>query len=907
MRASKVFWCLSVPLASTLLAPTQQAAAQERQSASARAMLEEVVVTARRREESLEDLPLSIQALSADAMQAQGVYTIDQVSEFVPNLSLTEDIRANDTRIFVRGIGGGFSNPAQIFGVGMYVDGHYMSGTLGAFMNTADIERVEVLRGPQGTLFGKNTTGGAVSLVTAKPHDAMESYLSLRMADFGEQSFRGMINVPVSDKVFLRGNYATEQSDGYYYNRLLGKDTGGFDQQSVGLAVRWEASEHWTVDGRVGSSKDRDENRGGQCVPHPDAQVYGIVTDPNYLATYAGPNPNPQLYNGPGPFDDANGVPRWGGTSNGRGPGGNIDYIYPGAALDYLNSCLEDYRQGPFVTSQNMPSTFSNVNNNMITLNGTWDSNGQLGAFDNVTVQLQGAYRDTGYWYMQDRDFSPLIIDHVGAYGGNNDNEGVNRLTREFEVIFNGDLSDRLHLTGGIYTLDDDAQTGHGDCLSAWDAAYDPVSDTINGLADDSIVCTPEGGTLMPRVIPNYQNLAPGPVAVSNTYGRTTGESTAIYGHFTYALNDNWDMAFGARYTQDDRTQNNIEIAVDDCLTPDSNAFCSPTILLDRAHVLTNGTFVDATGSDSAWTPSLSFTRRLSPGDKLDSGNVYFTISEGYLTGAFNDELPVNQVPSPEGKAILQSLIPYDPEYVTNYEVGFKGTLYGGKLSLATDVFYMDYRDKQEAISVNNDQGLLGPNAALEYTDNVGQVTISGIELEMRTSPWDGGFISVDAGYLDYKYDSFDYVDILQDPPVTVHGVPPLGNRTPKWTITASVEHAFQLSNGATLTPQLGVYMQDDYEWMSAYPTTPAGRDSATLLEGDVSALCHQDSYAKWRTRITYEPQDGKWQASLYGYNITDEEILAGCGATRTGTYRWYHQAPSQWGAEFTMHFGERN
>ena len=104
-----------------LLGPAQVAA---QQSASAQAMLEEIVVTARRREESLQTLPLSVAAITADAMQAQGVYNLMDMSDVVPNISLTEDVRANDTLLYIRGLGGGFSNPAQVFGTAVYIDGH---------------------------------------------------------------------------------------------------------------------------------------------------------------------------------------------------------------------------------------------------------------------------------------------------------------------------------------------------------------------------------------------------------------------------------------------------------------------------------------------------------------------------------------------------------------------------------------------------------------------------------------------------------------------------------------------------------------------------------------------------------------------------------------------------------------
>ena len=95
----------------------------------------------------------------------------------------------------------------------------------------------------------------------------------------------------------------------------------------------------------------------------------------------------------------------------------------------------------------------------------------------------------------------------------------------------------------------------------------------------------------------------------------------------------------------------------------------------------------------------------------------------------------------------------------------------------------------------------------------------------------------------------------------------------------------------ATLTPQLGVYIQDDYEFFA-------------LPKGQESSFCHQDSYAKWRTRITYEPEAGNWQASLFGYNITDERIVEDCGGGRGGAYMFAYGAPEQWGMEFTMRFG---
>jgi len=909
-----------------LLSGSGQVAAQG-QSASAAAMMEEIVVTARRREENLQDLPLSIQAISADAMTAQGIYNIEAISDFVPNVSLTEDQRKNDTRIFIRGIGGGFSNTAMVFGVGMYVDGHYLSGSLNAFMSTVDIERVEVLRGPQGTMFGKNTTGGAISIVSAKPGPDFDSYVTMRAGGFGQTDLRAMVNAPVTDNLFLRGNYSSEQNDGWYFNRFTNQSTGGTDQQSLGLALRWEVSDNWTIDGRLTLAEDRDSNQGGQCVARPNTGAYydllnNPANDPDGdpSAWTALPFTGPDLllgtaddvtYTGPGPFTEF-GVGFWGSRNDNVAyrpenlPGGSnirVDALYPGAQAVYMNSCDLDFTSGNVFQNYQDANVYSYADNDMITLDATWHPDGAVGPFERANVQIKGGWRFSEYSYYQDRDMGPGIIDHIGNYPKG---EGIKRYTDEFEVIFTGELSDRLTLTAGAYYFDDIGRGGNGSCLGRWIAAYDPnagpISDvtgapegTINGLPDDDIICEPEGGTFFHR-LPDTVSDDRG----SQSFGQTITESKALYGHLAWDINDQWTMDVGARWMEDTRKQAHTEFNIQEgsChhTQPGDNppvGFCEPLYLLNRSTLIEDGLHYNGQATYDDVAPMVSLTRHLNPGNTIDSGMIYGTIAEGYLTGAFNDEInPSNPGFTPEVRANILAIIPYGPEYVTNYEVGFKGTLFDGQLQLAADVFLMDYTDKQEAIEVDNSDGRFGPESSLEYTQNAASAEMTGIEVELRASPWEGGFVSLDLGTLDSSYTDF-LITNLDDPtgPPTDVSNQALTSRTPEWSITATVEHAFLLDNGATLTPQLGVYMQDDYEWFGG------------LDNGQSTPHCHQDSYSKWRTRLTYEPADADWQASLYGYNITDEEILYRCANVRT-TYKTLYQMPEQWGVEFTMRFG---
>ena len=938
MRIDRIIIGALAPLAGALLFAPGQVAAQA-QSASAAAMLEEIIVTARRREENLMELPLSVQAITSDAMQAQGIYNLQQITDFVPNVVLTEDQRKNDTRLFIRGVGGGFSNPAQVFGVGTYIDGHYISGSLGAFLSTTDVERVEVLRGPQGTLFGKNTTGGAISMVSQKPGPEFDSYVTLRAADFGETGIRAMINVPITDNLFFRGNIASEKNDGFYFNRFLGEDTGGSDQQSVGLALRWQVSDTWMIDAKLLASYDRDDNQGGACLARPDQEMYDLLVrnvdrdgDPlNDGPAFTGPDlvlgtADDVIYTGPGPFpvfgsdpwgsrndDTALRTPTQGGILGGSDF--RVDALYPGANAVWLMECVVSENSGIYSTYQDA-NTYSDVDNEMFMLDATWNSDGAAGPFEAASVQIKGAWRYSSYNYYQDRDFGPGIIDHIG--NNPTGSRGIARYTDEIEVIFNGQIGDSINLTAGFYWFDDEAGSGNGTCVDDWWAAFDPNGvnsfpvdpgadgilgtgddfvqvGTINGMDDDDIICIPDGGTFFHR-LPDTA----GDRRAFFNHGQTTGESTAVYAHVDWSINEQWNLAFGARVMEDKRTGRNAEPgrgSVVGCTNVGNplNMCDGATYVLNRDNHINGGFMFNASETYDEVTPMISLTRHLAPGNTIDSGIIYGTISEGYLHGAFNDELNAfNGVDfSVDGRALVQSLVTYGPEFVTNYEVGFKSTLADGAVRIAAAIFFMDYTDKQEAIEVDNADGQLGPDPNLEYTQNASSVDIKGIELELRASPWDGGFLSLDVGWLDMEYADFQYTDLRTGDLVTP-ALNQIANRTPDWTVTASVEHAFQLGNGGILTPQLGLYMQDEMEWWRGGNVAP----------GVESRDCHQDSFTKWRVRVAYEPQASNWQAALYGYNITDEEILFRCQEIRSGTVGRWFEAPSQWGAEFTMRFG---
>lgn len=194
-------WMAVAVLVGTSLAPAVVLA----QTEPGLSTLEEIVVTARKREESIQDTPISITAFSGDDLVSRQLDNIGQISESTPNLIFNERAglsgNSGSTTVFIRGVGQLDFTLNVEAGVGIYVDDVYVSRSTGALIDLLDIERVEVLRGPQGTLFGRNTTGGAVSVTSKLPSEEFEAKLGLTAGNYDRLDVYGTVNLPLSDNL----------------------------------------------------------------------------------------------------------------------------------------------------------------------------------------------------------------------------------------------------------------------------------------------------------------------------------------------------------------------------------------------------------------------------------------------------------------------------------------------------------------------------------------------------------------------------------------------------------------------------------------------------------------------------------------------------------------------------------
>ena len=227
------------------------------------AVIGEVTVTAQRYQESAQRSSLAIQVLSADELQRAVVTEATDLNRIVPGLQIGTGGGAS--QIYIRGVGdfaaSALSNPA----VAVNVDGVYISRPQGINSNFYDLERIEVVKGPQGTLYGRNASGGAVNLITARPQfDGMHGNLSATLGDYSLRHFEGALNLPLSDTVAVRGAFNFSERDGY-----LSDGTDDEDRKAARVRLLWQPGENFSVLVNVDGAKEKGNGPGYVQLPRP--------------------------------------------------------------------------------------------------------------------------------------------------------------------------------------------------------------------------------------------------------------------------------------------------------------------------------------------------------------------------------------------------------------------------------------------------------------------------------------------------------------------------------------------------------------------------------------------------------------------------------------------------------------
>ena len=227
-------WGLSLQAGVSVLALAGQAWAAD----TAAPEIETITVTAQLREQKLQDVPISITAVNSDFINETGSQNISDLQKYVPGLRIDSTSTTQPT-FTIRGIStndfGVGTDPA----VGIFVDGVYAARSGEALIFFDDVDRVEVLKGPQGTLFGRNTAAGAISIITNKPSDQFEGMVDFKTGNYNKEEGTIVLNVPITDTLAARFDGIVNRRDGYTVNSFNGQDLNNEDNESTRMALRW--------------------------------------------------------------------------------------------------------------------------------------------------------------------------------------------------------------------------------------------------------------------------------------------------------------------------------------------------------------------------------------------------------------------------------------------------------------------------------------------------------------------------------------------------------------------------------------------------------------------------------------------------------------------------------------------
>lgn len=235
------------------------AAEAEAQVDSAVGVLGEVVVTARKREEGLKDVPIAITALGAEQLETMGAATLKDLHSAIPSLNYA-DRGALQTQITIRGVGGDSRSIGIESGVALYIDGVFAGRTSGYNIDLADVENVEVLRGPQGTLFGKNTTGGAILITTRKPGPDTTADVGLSYGNYNAVRVKGNVSGALTDTLFAKLAVSTWDRDGYLKNLFNGNKLQDEERRSARAQLRYLPTDALEVNLSFDGTRDRNNS-----------------------------------------------------------------------------------------------------------------------------------------------------------------------------------------------------------------------------------------------------------------------------------------------------------------------------------------------------------------------------------------------------------------------------------------------------------------------------------------------------------------------------------------------------------------------------------------------------------------------------------------------------------------------
>ena len=380
--------------------------------------LEEVIVTARKREENLQSTPIAISAFTDKELEYRQIHSTDQLSDITPNLTFDSGSPSSGSssaaQIFIRGIGQTDFTPVTDPGVGLYIDGVYMARSVGNVLDFLDVERIEILRGPQGTLFGRNTIGGAVAIHSKRPDEEKRASVRVQVGNDDMFYITAKANAPINDE--LQANFAvsSRNRDGYVTRIYDGVKTGDDDSLAFRASALWNPNDNFELYVAADATKIREN--GAPTVSNGVNDLQAFATFGNgLLASCSAVNINPNF-----------------------GAGGPPSFPPPGVGTGGAPGCVgPDSFSGAYTSGGTFPVK-SDLDTWGVSAEMTWN------ATEQVSIKSITAYREMEMESSRDGDNTPANIFATQDFY---DHE---QLSQEFQ--FSGTLMEnRMSWLFGLY------------------------------------------------------------------------------------------------------------------------------------------------------------------------------------------------------------------------------------------------------------------------------------------------------------------------------------------------------------------------------------------------------------------------------------------------------------------------
>lgn len=777
-----------------------------------------IIVTATRRQEDILDVPIAVTALSPEILEKQGVVNIQNLAIVAPSFATSQAQTASGTVVLrVRGVGTTSNNIGFESAVGVFIDGAYQSRPGIALGEFVDVERVEVLRGPQGTLFGRNTSAGALNITNVRP-DVSESggFLNATYGNYDLINFQGALNIPlVEDKVGLRVTGALRERDGFLelQDRNGNKvgESNGVSQEMVRVQIGWEADNGMT--GRLVADYSASDAPVGAAIevqqsPVETAGLFGLV-----------------------------------------GLGARGGMIGPDVAVAATDTDLAQAAVDNLIAGASFEP------------NPSSDQYGFLGEIeipltDDMDLIYIGSYRKYDATENYDSDFSGLDVFNVAPSPVE-----IDTMTHELRIQGSA-MDDRLSwLVGAYYSEEDIIQSVNFELGEDY------------GELVGALFFGPTGGALGANPLSVFTGgVDPAGTSITQNYAQDS-KSFSVFTHNTFDLTDAFSLTVGLRYSDESKEGSFGQSNVNNQICPATLgaigagavpgalvtnvfglgclAFLAPADLPQAAVFPLPRTFNETFKDDELiYTAKLGY--ELSP-----TVSTYASFTHGYKAGGFNlDSTAASGGAEPS----------FLSETVDAFEVGLKSRLLDNRLTLNIAAFHQEFENFQ----------VLEFTGAQFTTFNVPKAISKGIEIETVARPTDNLTLNGGLTYLDASYPD----DCAGSAPVANTATLCGNSLTNAPDLVGILGANYDMTLNATYDGFISAQMRYESERRTSTQATVVPSAAAIAAAGSLDAAVAasgavpfdlQDGNVKINARVGIVNDDAGFALEFWGTNLTNE------------------------------------